>query len=47
MASGHVQAGDGHGVEIVEVQPDGGTAMPLPAYRRGHRWQPGMRLEKA
>ena len=29
------------GVEIVEVQPDGRTPMPLADYRRGHRWVPG------
>jgi methionyl-tRNA formyltransferase len=46
MTSGFVQAGEG-GVEIVEVQPDGGKAMSLTDYRRGHRWQPGLRLEKA
>jgi methionyl-tRNA formyltransferase len=47
MTSGFVQAGDGQGVEIVEVQPDGGTPMSLSDYRRGHRWQPGMHLESA
>jgi methionyl-tRNA formyltransferase len=47
MTSGFVQAGDEHGVEIVEVQPDGRTPMPLPDYRRGHQWQPGLRLEPA
>jgi methionyl-tRNA formyltransferase len=43
MMRGCVQAGDA-AVEIVEVQPDGRTPMPLSDYRRGHRWLPGMRL---
>jgi methionyl-tRNA formyltransferase len=46
MANGLVQAGD-VGVELVEVQPDGGKPMPLADYRRGHRWVPGLRLEPA
>jgi methionyl-tRNA formyltransferase len=45
MTTGHVRAGDG-AVEIVEVQPDGKKPMPLDAYRRGHRWVPGLRLER-
>jgi len=32
-------------LEVVELQPDGKRPMPLDAYRRGHRWEPGMRLE--
>ena len=47
MTNGSIQAGDDVGVEIVEVQPDGRTPMPLADYRRGHRWQPGLRLEPA
>lgn len=47
MTNGAVQAGDGAGVEIVEVQPDGGKPMSLADYRRGHRWQPGLRLISA
>ena len=46
MGNGCVQAGEG-AVEIVEVQPDGRTPMPLADYRRGHRWVPGLRLEPA
>jgi hypothetical protein len=46
MESGYVQAGDG-GVELVEVQPDGRTPMPLADYRRGHRWVPGLQLAPA
>lgn len=41
--AGTVQTGDG-ALDIVEVQPDGRTAMPLADYRRGHRWQAGLRL---
>jgi methionyl-tRNA formyltransferase len=42
---GLVAAGDGNGLEIVEVQPEGKRPMPLSAYRNGHPWEPGMRLE--
>lgn len=45
MTSGLVQAGDEQGVELVEVQPDGGKLMSLEDYRRGHHWQAGMRLQ--
>jgi methionyl-tRNA formyltransferase len=41
---GTVLAGDA-AVEIVEVQPEGKRPMPLSAYRNGHRWDPGLRLE--
>ena len=41
---GTLQAGDGT-VEILECQPDGRTPMTLADFRRGHRWQPGMRVE--
>ncbi len=44
MSNGFVQAGDGAGVEILEVQPDGKRPMPLADYRRGHPWQAGLRL---
>lgn len=44
MSNGFVQAGDGRGVEVVEVQPDGKKPMPLADYRRGHSWQAGLRL---
>jgi methionyl-tRNA formyltransferase len=44
MSNGFVQAGDGAGVEIVEVQPDGKRPMPLADYRRGRPWQAGLRL---
>jgi methionyl-tRNA formyltransferase len=40
-----VIAGDAMEIEIVEVQPEGKRPMPLAAYRNGHPWEPGMRLE--
>jgi methionyl-tRNA formyltransferase len=39
-----VAAGDGRLVELVEVQPAGKKPMPIEAYRRGHRWDAGMKL---
>jgi methionyl-tRNA formyltransferase len=42
-AAGTVHAGQGS-VEIIECQPDGGKPMSLADYRRGHRWQAGMKL---
>ncbi|MFI5380798.1 MAG: methionyl-tRNA formyltransferase [Tepidisphaerales bacterium] len=33
------------GVEILEVLPDGKRIMPLAAFRNGHPWEPGMKLE--
>lgn len=44
LSDGTIQSGSGT-VEIIEVQPDGRRPMPLPAYRRGHRWNAGMRVE--
>jgi methionyl-tRNA formyltransferase len=41
---GLVGAGNGS-VEIVEVQPEGKRPMSLVAYRNGHPWEPGMRVE--
>lgn len=32
-------------LEIIELQPEGKKPMPLPAYRNGHCWIPGMKLE--
>jgi methionyl-tRNA formyltransferase len=40
-----VAAGDGRIVEVVELQPAGKRPMSMEAYRRGHRWQAGMRLQ--
>ncbi|HEX2971871.1 MAG TPA: methionyl-tRNA formyltransferase [Tepidisphaeraceae bacterium] len=44
-AAGHVAAGDRQAIEIVEVQPEGKRPMSLAAYRNGHPWEIGMRLE--
>jgi methionyl-tRNA formyltransferase len=40
----NVATGSG-AVEILELQPEGKRPMSLEAYRNGHRWEPGMRLE--
>jgi methionyl-tRNA formyltransferase len=40
-----IAAGDRRGVEIIELQPEGKRPMPLAAYRNGHPWEPGTRLE--
>lgn len=43
---GHISVGDGtSSIEIVELQPEGRKPMPLAAFRNGHPWLPGMRLE--
>jgi methionyl-tRNA formyltransferase len=44
LATGHVAAGEG-ALDIVELQPEGKRPMLLGAYRNGHPWQAGMRLE--
>jgi methionyl-tRNA formyltransferase len=44
LDDGSVGAGVGS-VEIVEVQPEGKKPMTLAAYRNGHLWEPGMRVE--
>jgi methionyl-tRNA formyltransferase len=41
---GHVATSEG-ALEILELQPEGKRAMSLSAYRNGHPWEPGMRLE--
>jgi methionyl-tRNA formyltransferase len=43
-AEGDVVAAGGS-VRILELQPEGKRAMTLSAYRNGHRWEAGMRLE--
>ena len=43
--SGLVAAGHGTSLEIIELQPEGKRPMPLAAYRNGHPWEPGMRME--
>jgi methionyl-tRNA formyltransferase len=42
-SQGLIQTGDGM-LELLECQPDGGKPMPIDAYKRGHRWQAGLRL---
>jgi methionyl-tRNA formyltransferase len=42
--SGTIQTLDGQ-LELTEIQPEGKRPMPLSAYRNGHPWLPGMRLE--
>ena len=42
-----IAAGDGNGVQIVEVQPAGRKAMLLDAYARGNRWEPGLVVRSA
>jgi methionyl-tRNA formyltransferase len=42
--TGMIQTGHGT-IELVEVQPEGGKPMPMEAYKRGHCWQAGLRLE--
>lgn len=44
LPSGTIACGQG-AIEIVEIQPEGKRPMPLSAFRNGHPWQAGMRLE--
>jgi methionyl-tRNA formyltransferase len=44
LADGTVACAAGR-LRILEVQPSGGTPMPLDAYRRGHPWPVGGRVE--
>jgi methionyl-tRNA formyltransferase len=44
LADRTVASGTG-AIEVVEVQPEGKRPMSLTAYRNGHPWEPGMRLE--
>jgi methionyl-tRNA formyltransferase len=43
-STGTIRAGR-RTIELLECQPDGGKPMPIEAYRRGHRWQAGLRLQ--
>jgi methionyl-tRNA formyltransferase len=43
-APGWVGSGSG-AIEMVELQPEGKRPMSLTAFRNGHRWEAGMRLE--
>jgi methionyl-tRNA formyltransferase len=40
---GTIHTGNG-AIDLLECQPDGGKPMPMEAYRRGHRWQAGLRM---
>lgn len=40
----HVATGDG-AIEVIDLQPEGKKAMSLAAYRNGHVWESGMKLE--
>jgi len=44
LQDGSIGAGVGS-VQILEVQPEGKKPMTLAAYRNGHPWEPGMRVE--
>jgi methionyl-tRNA formyltransferase len=41
-----ISAGQGV-IEVVELQPEGGRAMSISAFRNGHAWRPGLRVEPA
>lgn len=43
-AHGRIGASD-HMIEIIEIQPHGKRPMTLQAYKNGHPWKEGMRLE--
>jgi methionyl-tRNA formyltransferase len=43
--TGPFVAAGGSLLEVVELQPEGKKPMTLAAYRNGHRWENGMRLE--
>jgi methionyl-tRNA formyltransferase len=43
MLSSMIRTPDG-ALEIIELQPEGGRPMALADYRRGHRWDPGLKL---
>ena len=44
IQDGSIATPDGT-LEVVELHPEGKRPMPLSAYRRGHAWEAGMRLE--
>jgi methionyl-tRNA formyltransferase len=44
LTNASIATGEG-AVEIVELQPEGKRPMPLEAFRNGHPWLAGMRLE--
>ena len=41
---GLIQSGNGM-LNLLECQPEGGKPMSIDAYKRGHRWQAGLRLK--
>lgn len=43
-SAGTIATGGGT-LDLVECQPEGGRPMSVEAYRRGHRWQAGLRLQ--
>lgn len=43
-SAGTIKAGAGT-FELIECQPEGGKPMSIADYRRGHRWQAGLRLQ--
>jgi methionyl-tRNA formyltransferase len=44
-SAGTIQCGGGDTLRLLELQPDGGKPMSMADYRRGHRWQAGLRLQ--
>jgi methionyl-tRNA formyltransferase len=44
--AGHIATPQG-ALEVLEVQPEGKRPMPMEAYRNGHPWPVGARLESA
>jgi methionyl-tRNA formyltransferase len=44
LADGTIGCGQG-AVEVVEIVPEGKRAMTLDAYRNGHKWEAGMRVQ--
>jgi methionyl-tRNA formyltransferase len=45
IGTNHTIATQNGSLEIVELQPEGKRPMTLDAYRNGHQWEPGMRVE--
>jgi methionyl-tRNA formyltransferase len=45
-SAGHIATSDG-AVELLEVQPESKRPMPMAAYRNGHPWPTGARVESA
>ena len=47
LPSGTVACAPGTALEVLEIQPRGRKRMTLTAYRNGHPWEAGMRLQSA